>query len=86
MATADVQCMCTYTCIINMTYIVHVLSQVLNSRLSEMDVFMHRLADIQSELGSSAGSRTAGTDGLLPQLASVLSQLQQVCHALANLQ
>lgn len=47
-----------------------------------MDAFMHRVVDIKSELDSSAGSRTAGTDGLLPQLATVLAQLQQVSCAL----
>ncbi|CAI8021126.1 Probable E3 ubiquitin-protein ligase HERC1 [Geodia barretti] len=54
------------------------ISQVVYSRLCEMDVFMQQLADIRASLDSSSSSRTAGTDSLLPQLASVLRNLQQV--------
>ena len=57
-------------------------SQVVYSRLCEMDVFMQQLADIRASLDSSSSSRTAGTDSLLPQLASVLRNLQQVCKCL----
>ena len=59
-------------------------SQVVYRRLSEMDVLMHQLADIRSALDSSSSSKTAGTDALLPRLASVLDQLLQVCYKLAS--
>ena len=64
-----VLCVCVCVCVYQVVY----------SRLSDMDVLIHRLVDIKTALDSSAKDRTAGTDGLLPQLSSILNELQQVC-------